>query len=334
PRPLTDVATQCSASETDVTGSTTLTNGWLYTDSGWYDGDTLYPEAAADAGGLAEHDPVKVALATNPELGATYTGHIHLAADSTDDYRVVFNDQTSNPDGSLTVNAVHQYLGTNPPDVLTGQLVLGQATCGAPATVGVALAPVADFDGDADTDRSVFRDGAWYAEGQAPAYFGLAGDIAVPADYDGDRDTDRAVYRGGAWYTDGAPTVYLGVSGDIPVPGDYDGNGTTDRAVFRPSVGAWYVEGKAPVFHGATGDIAVPGDYDGNGTTDVAIWRPSVGGWYVAGQPTVFVGLDGDIPVPGDYDGNGTTDRGIWRPAVGGWYIEGQTTAFVGLSGD
>ncbi|HUR24363.1 MAG TPA: Ig-like domain-containing protein [Acidimicrobiales bacterium] len=207
-----------------------------------------------------------------------------------------------------------------------------------PATVTIAVTAavrkaVADFDGNGTSDRSVFRNGAWYAEGQATAYFGIAGDIAVPGDYDGNATTERAVYRDGAWISE-AGTAYLGLAGDVPVPADYNGDGTTDRAVFRPLVGAWYIEGQAPVFHGADGDIPVPGDYDGDGDAEVAIFRPEVGGWYIAGQATQWIGLSGDIPVPGDYDGNGTTDRGIFRPEVGGWYIEGQATQWIGLSGD
>jgi hypothetical protein len=201
--------------------------------------------------------------------------------------------------------------------------------------VTILSAPtVADFDGDGDTDRSVFRAGAWYAEGQATAFLGMSGDIPVPADYDGDGDANRAVYRSGAWFVDGQATVFLGVAGDIPVPGDYDGDGDAERAIYRPSVGGWYVDGQATVFFGLSTDIPVPGDYDGNGTVDRAVFRPSVGGWYVNGQGTVFLGLSGDIPVPGDYDGNGTTDRGIWRPSVGGWYVQSQATVFLGLSGD
>jgi hypothetical protein len=192
----------------------------------------------------------------------------------------------------------------------------------------------ADFDGDRDTDRSVYRNGAWFAEGQGTVFLGQAGDVPVPADYDGDGNDDHAVYRDGAWFTDGMATVFLGQAGDVPVPADYDGDGKDDRAVFRPSVGAWYIEGRAPVFHGAAGDIPVPGDYDGDGTAEAGVWRPEVGGWYIVGQPTQFIGLTGDVPVPGDYDANGSTDRGIWRPEVGGWYTIGQPTQFIGLRGD
>ena len=190
---------------------------------------------------------------------------------------------------------------------------------------------VADFDGDGNSERSVFRSGQWYAEGLAPSFFGQSGDVPVPGDYDGDGDTDRAVYRNGAWYTDGQATVFFGLSAHVPVPGDYDGDGDTDRAVY--SNGAWYTNGQATVFFGNSGDVPVPADYDGDGDVDRAVYRPSVGAWYVFGQATVFLGLPGYVPAPADYDGDGDADRAVYRPDVGGWYVEGQSTVFLGLSG-
>ena len=239
------------------------------------------------------------------------------------------------PDGSFTYTPAAGYSG---PDTFT---YLAQDSRGkndqATVNLTVGAAPrlgVADFDADGDTDRSVFRAGAWYTDGQAAAFFGLAGDIAVPADYDGDGDLDRAVYRDGAWLTEGQATTYFGLADDVPVPGDYDGDGDVDRAVFRASVGAWFIEGQPTAYRGSAGDFAVPGDYDGDGDTDVAVWRPSSGAWHVAGQAPQWLGLEGDVPVPGDYDGDGTTDRAVWRPASGGWHVAGQATQWLGLNGD
>jgi hypothetical protein len=248
-------------------------------------------------------------------------------------YRVRFEDCNG------PVEWVSEYYD-NKPGGNTANLVAvtaGVTTSGINASLAPRPANVrkpADFDGDGDTDRSVYRNGAWFAEGQATGFIGTATDIPVPGDYDGDGDSDRAVYREGTWFTEGQATAFLGLAGDIPVPGDYDGDGRTERAVYRPSVGAWFVEGQATVFFGNSADIPVPGDYDGNGTTDIAIFRPAVGGWYIDGQPTVFNGLNGDIPVPGDYDNSGTTDKAVFRPSVGGWYTAGQSTVFTGLSGD
>jgi subtilisin-like proprotein convertase family protein len=198
--------------------------------------------------------------------------------------------------------------------------------------------PAADFDGDGDSDVSVFRpsNNTWFVRDGATTPFGVAGDIPVPCDYDGDGDTDVAVFRPsvGGWYVDGQDTVFFGFDGDTPVPGDYDGDGRCDPAIFRPGVGGWYVKDQPTVFLGLTGDIPVPADYDGNGSTDVAVFRASVGGWYRNGPAPVFFGLNGDIPVPGDYDGNASADVAIYRPTVGGWYVNGQTTQFLGLSSD
>ncbi len=152
----------------------------------------------------------------------------------------------------------------------------------------------ADYDGDRDVDRAVFRDGAWYVQGMPTVHFGLAGDIPVPGDYNGDGRVDRAVYRNGAWHVEGQPVVYFGLAGDIPVPADYNGDGNTDRAVYRN--GAWYVEGMSTVYFGLDGDIPVPGDYNGDGRTDRAIYRN--GAWYIQGLPTVFSAGQGTCRYP------------------------------------
>ncbi len=218
-------------------------------------------------------------------------------------------------------------------DILANAPVGGSfITATANLSIGLPRRAVADFDGNGTTDRSVFRNGAWYAEGQAPVFFGLPGDIPVPADYDGNGTADRAVYRDGAWYAGGQATVFFGLPGDIPVPGDYDGNGDAEHAIYRPSVGGWYVEGLAPVFFGLSGDIPVPADYDGNGTTDRAVFRD--GAWYVHNQPTAFIGLAGDVPVPGDYDGSGDAERAVFRPSASAWFVEGQAPVFLGQGGD
>jgi hypothetical protein len=211
-----------------------------------------------------------------------------------------------------------------------------------PSTVvtvaGANPVTVADFDGDGDTDVSIYRPstGGWYIEGKNPVFFGLAGDVPVPGNYDGDIDADISVFRPsvGGWYVQGGGPVFFGLNGDIPVPANYDGGGNDDIAVFRPAVGGWYRQGQDAVFFGLNGDIPVPGDYDGDGDDDIAVYRPSVGGWYIQGQEPVFFGLNGDVPVPGDYDGDGNDEIAVFRPSVGGWYVQGMATQFFGLSGD
>ncbi len=196
----------------------------------------------------------------------------------------------------------------------------------------------ADFDGDGDTDISIFRpsQGAWHIQAQATVFHGTSGDIPVACDYDGNGTTDRAVFRPsvGGWYVQDQAPVFFGLSGDIPVPADYNGDGDCEIAVFRPSVGGWYRLGLSTEFFGLNGDVPVPADYDGDGDADITIYRPPVGGWYRQGAATTFFGLSSDVPVPGDYDGDGDIDVAVYRPAVGGWYVNGQTTQFLGLSSD
>ncbi|MBN1305662.1 MAG: pre-peptidase C-terminal domain-containing protein [Anaerolineales bacterium] len=208
------------------------------------------------------------------------------------------------------------------------------------------LKPPADFDGDGDTDISVYRpsNGYWYAYGQTAAWWGLSTDRPVPGDYDADGTTDKAFFRpsNGYWYVrDGASytATWWGQPGDIPVPGDYDGDGDTDYAIMRPSNGYWYVREPAITQGGyyESEDIPVPCDYDGDGDDDIAIFRPSNGYWYVLGQSAVWWGTSLDIPMPGDYDGDGACDFAFWRPYNGYWYVRdgaSYTATWWGQPGD
>ncbi len=121
-----------------------------------------------------------------------------------------------------------------------------QADIDGPAfIVTVAVKPaVADFDGDGDTDISVYRPGTgqWFVQGRSPVSFGTGGDIPVPADYDGNGTTDIAVFRPsvGGWYRSGGPTTFFGLSGDDP------GTGRSQRRrALRhrrlPAIGRWVV---------------------------------------------------------------------------------------------
>ena len=81
-----------------------------------------------------------------------------------------------------------------------------------------------------------------------------------PADFDGDGDTNISVYRpsNGNWYDMDTGMTSWGLAGDLPVPSDYDGDGTVDVAVYRPSNGKWYVFGDTPTKWGASGDVPMP----------------------------------------------------------------------------
>jgi uncharacterized repeat protein (TIGR01451 family) len=55
------------------------------------------------------------------------SGKVQLNATQTDNFHYVFNEQTTDAAGNLTVNAVHEYFdGPN----LKGNLIIGQVVCG------------------------------------------------------------------------------------------------------------------------------------------------------------------------------------------------------------
>lgn len=293
----------------------------------------------------------------NPPVNYTRSG-VHNG----EAFTVVYNQQIVNPDGSLTVNAVHLYrFGSY---LMLGEVIIGQVTCGtspSPLPPDDGRAPtcgirVVEIVGGGDPTPKVPRE-------ETAGVFdttGLQSITNISA-------TNATVQVGEPTSTEQYMRFTQGQTGPLFVtatrinelqpmswsftatdtmgnvthcgprlhpPADFDGDGTTDVSVFRPSTGQWFVENQPTVFFGTAGDIPVSCDYDGNGTTDIAVFRPSVGGWYVRNQPAVFHGLNGDVPVPGDYDGNGTCNIAVFRPSVGGWYIQGQPTVFHGLNGD
>ncbi|MDX6693049.1 MAG: hypothetical protein QOF02_652 [Blastocatellia bacterium] len=220
-------------------------------------------------------------------------------------------------------------------------------------------AQVADFDGDAQTDISVWNpnNGDWYIFNSHDNSFRTQadwgrqslGDFLVPGDYDGDSKTDVAIFRPseGNWYViqSSNNSIHIqnwGGPGDRPVRADFDGDGKTDFAVFRPSEGNWYILLSATNTTRAQGwglstDKLVPGDYDGDGKADIAVWRPSEGNWYIIRSTNNTViqqqwGIGGDVPVPGDYDGDRKTDIAVWRPSEGNWYIIQSSTNTIKLS--
>jgi hypothetical protein len=102
------LASTCTASESGVTGSTTITDGIVVTDNGDHD-----------------HDRVTVTLPTNPAPNTAYEGRLRIGS-RIDTFRWVFNEQVVNG-GSITVNAAHQYL-LGP--MATGELIVGRVVCG------------------------------------------------------------------------------------------------------------------------------------------------------------------------------------------------------------
>lgn len=110
-------ASTCTASGTGVSGSTTITSGVLQTDSG--------DDAAGDV-----HPATTAPIPTNPAPNTSMDGHIHVNG-TTDTFTVVFNEQVTNADGSLTVNAIHEKL--HGPTAI-GDLIVGQSVCGVTGT--------------------------------------------------------------------------------------------------------------------------------------------------------------------------------------------------------
>jgi hypothetical protein len=240
--------------------------------------------------------------------------------------------------------AVYPFLGLN--KVLLGDLAGGLFIVDASDVLNARRNRVANFDGDRQTDLSVFRpsSGIWYVEQSSGSganftaqQWGLSTDKVVPGDYDGDGKTDLAVFRpgNGYWYilqstNNSFRAEQWGFGSDVPVPGDYDSDGRTDIAVFRPGNGTWYILQSTSGFRaqqwGLSTDRPVPGDYDGDGKTDLAVFRPDSGYWYIL-QSTSNIwlalqwGLATDKPVTGDFDGDARTDIAVYRPGEGAWYL-------------
>jgi hypothetical protein len=110
----------CSASQSGVSGSTTLKNSILATTT---DGN----------GDPKAQEPVP----NNPPVNYTRSGVITNVGDV---FTVVYNEQIHNADGSLTVNGAHMYL-FGPTAV--GEVIKGQVTCGVtpPASASVDNVP-------------------------------------------------------------------------------------------------------------------------------------------------------------------------------------------------
>ena len=105
----TSASSTCTATENDVTGSTTITGGTLRTSEG-------DPNV--------EGDETVVDIPSNPAPNTVIEGQIETVGDS---FRYVFNEQVENEDGSLTVFAAHlELLGPT----ATGDLFIGESTCG------------------------------------------------------------------------------------------------------------------------------------------------------------------------------------------------------------
>lgn len=224
-----------------------------------------------------------------------------------------------------------------------GQMVLSGYTRFGVSRLTNYIGTPFDYDGDGQSDISVFRPSNryWYRLGSQSGFsatqFGTAADKLAPADFDADGRTDLAVFSptSGAWRilrsSDNTVSgTNFGTAGDLPRPGDFDGDGRADFAVWRPSDGTWYwINSSTGQFNyrkfGTNGDIPLIADFDVDGKSDIAVFRPSDGYWHLivssSGIPvSIQFGANGDIPTVGDFDGDGRSDMAVWRPSNGVWY--------------
>ncbi len=270
---------------------------------------------------------------------------------------------------TTNANGVFEFLEIVPSSVsiLIGEFISARATDASNLTSNLSnctkvlsVNPEPDFDGDAKTDISVYREGAppltgsqkldaesipladstWHimqsSGGIRVQGWGVAGDRIAPADFDGDGKTDIAVFRPseGNWYVINSSNNTVTVAGwgnatDQLVPGDYNGDGKADFVVYRPSEGRWYrrdTDGQVHVQDwGLVGDKPAPADFDGDGKLDLTVFRPSEGRWYTIRSSDFVItatdwGVSGDVPVAADYSGDSKADFVVFRPSDLTWY--------------
>lgn len=118
------VTSTCTASEAEESGTTTVTGG-----------SVILEDPDSDVAG--EPGEVVQTIAAQPAPNTEYMGTI---ANVNDQFRIVFNEQIANPDGSITVNAVHEYL-LGPSAV--GDVIIGSSTCGVNPTAVVTTTTAA-----------------------------------------------------------------------------------------------------------------------------------------------------------------------------------------------
>jgi glucose/arabinose dehydrogenase len=114
PSPDGQVKSTCTADETGVSGSTTITGGRLALQD-------PNPDVSGEPGEVVVTPPV------DPAPGTEYAG---VVANVNDYFTVVFNEQIRTAD-AITVNAVHMFL-EGPTAV--GEMIIAQSRCGVAAT--------------------------------------------------------------------------------------------------------------------------------------------------------------------------------------------------------
>jgi hypothetical protein len=232
PFTATSVSSRCTAPEADISsGSTTINGGTLQTDSG------RDANEDGDFTDVGEHPPVNVTLPANPAPNTSYDGHIHVNG-SIDNFRYVFNEQIRNPDGSITVNAAHQYL-LGPTAV--GDLIIGQSVCGVTPPPADTTAPTVNSvspTGKKVSPRAnvtaTFSEAMDGASVEAPGTFTLKkGATTVPATVTYDPNTRKATLDPSRKLRSGATYVATGTPAAKDLAGnalDQDPNTTGEQS--------------------------------------------------------------------------------------------------------
>jgi hypothetical protein len=104
------MASHCKATQTALTGKATFVNGQLVT--------------ATDTNG---NPTTTVVIAASPKKNYTVSGYLYAGTTDKETFTWTFNQQTVNPNGSITIYAAHQHL--NGPTAV-GDLYIGQSVCG------------------------------------------------------------------------------------------------------------------------------------------------------------------------------------------------------------
>jgi hypothetical protein len=204
-----------------------------------------------------------------------------------------------------------------------------------------------DFDGDARTDLTVYRNSnnTFYALQSTTNTLreqpiGQPGDsVSLTVDFDGDGKSDFSTARYNAevlWRIFKSSTNTLeetrwgsSSSGDFLAAADYDGFGAYSIAVFR--AGTWYIlpffeSGEFYEYFGQAGDVPAPNDYDKDGKADLAVARSENGQrvWHILRSSdgvyySVQWGLSSDAFFTGraDWDGDGAPDISVIRNESG-----------------
>ncbi len=124
-----NVESTCTASGTGTTGSATFAGPG----DGGRTGATLRTSEGANLDSPA--DDVYYDIPANPPPNTEVSGALEGVKDT---FRVVFNEQVSNGDGSITVNAVHEFL-LGP--TLTGNVIVAHSSCNLAGASAPTTAP-------------------------------------------------------------------------------------------------------------------------------------------------------------------------------------------------